>query len=554
MVTDVLSSTCFFMKKFISLFSLLILSASSYTITEAAFNDVPTTDPDIAAYNFVQTQGIMTGSEDGKFHPSLGLTRCELLKVALVASHTTLTTDTSSTFPDISATNWCNQYAKTAKAKSIISGYPDGTFQPNRKVTQIEALKILLNSAQVELPIVSQQKYTDVLINTWWAPYIQYSQDTILSSNPIYLRHGASFGINQEMKRAEAAYILWRLFSNDSTMVEPTGISMGLGTEGSYWLVNIDSGTKTNFLPGGYTVLSPESYQPFPTYLILQKSNELYSYQVSTKENRKINGLRLASNQTAYVEPSISEKGQFLILISSADPNHEPGMGEMPPLDRTAYRYYAESNSLSNQIIPVEKIQSSCRVYDSVKNQLYTWICQEGIGSTTPLATVNIASGTEQTVIARSDPEAPEYNQVRYNNHQFFISDVSTVNESKLKVVTTNFSQPTIETYTTLKSVPGLEQKVTDTINNPYGIAQDSSTTTFVVGKSQTIVLLRYNAQKEIIDYKEIDEPEIYPNYLFTYEGKLYYQGKDGTRVVNLRTWAIEKTIPGVMHGEITLF
>lgn len=193
----------------ISIVSLLLTTPASL----AAFKDISATDPDISAFNFVQSQGIMTGSEDGDFHPELSLSRCELVKVALVALDAQLDTDASATFPDIASTNWCNQYAKTARASGIITGYPDGRFRPNQKVTQIEALKILINAAQVTLPIVSRQKFTDVKVSDWWAPYIQYSQDVLYSENPIYLRRSPSYGIQSEMTRAEAAYLIWKLFA-----------------------------------------------------------------------------------------------------------------------------------------------------------------------------------------------------------------------------------------------------------------------------------------------------------------------------------------------------
>lgn len=173
----------------------------------AAFRDVSGTDPDIAAYDFVQAQGIMTGSEDGNFHPGVSLSRCELMKVALLASRATLTTEASVTFSDIPATHWCNQYARTARAQGIVSGYPDGTFRPNQKVSQIEALKILFNSMHLSLPAVTSKQYEDVNVNDWWAPYIHYAQGHEIT----FHRFGSKYGIQNEMSRAEAAHIVWRI-------------------------------------------------------------------------------------------------------------------------------------------------------------------------------------------------------------------------------------------------------------------------------------------------------------------------------------------------------
>ncbi|MBI4836309.1 MAG: S-layer homology domain-containing protein [Candidatus Abawacabacteria bacterium] len=202
------------MKKLISLIGIII---SFFWVTPnsfAIFSDISATDPDIEAYNFVQVENIMTGSEDGNFHPELTLTRCELIKIALIASEVSVGSQVSSAFPDIPASHWCNPYAKVARDQGVINGYGDGTFQPNRKVTQIEALKILINSAMVTLPNVTSPKYADVRITDWWAPYIHYAQDTLYSDNPIYLREANTYGVNSEMLRAETAYLVWKLFSS----------------------------------------------------------------------------------------------------------------------------------------------------------------------------------------------------------------------------------------------------------------------------------------------------------------------------------------------------
>jgi hypothetical protein len=236
------------MKKSFITISAVIVGTLFTESSFAAFRDIPATDPDITAYNYVQTQGIMIGSEDGNFHPGLGLTRCELVKVALLASRAQLSTDSSGTFPDIAITHWCNQYAKTARAQGIISGYPDGTFRPNQKVTQIEALKILINSGRngIMLEPMLRQKYTDVRTSDWWAPYIQFAQDTLYSENPIYLRRSASYGINTQMPRAETAYLVWKLFSSypSTATTWRTSENASFGVAINYpqgWLSEVDT-------------------------------------------------------------------------------------------------------------------------------------------------------------------------------------------------------------------------------------------------------------------------------------------------------------------------
>ncbi|MBI4836574.1 MAG: S-layer homology domain-containing protein [Candidatus Abawacabacteria bacterium] len=241
------------------------------SLEAASFNDVPATDPDIAAYNFVSDQGIMTGAEDGKFHPELGLTRCELVKIALLASNARLNTDSSASFPDITATHWCHRYAKTALSLRIISGYPDGKFRPNQKVTQIEALKILINSANAILPQVTSIRYSDVAISDWWAPYIQYAQDTIFSAQPLYIRESRNYGINREMYRAETAYIVWKLFAQSvgTTMLQYQNTDLAIA-------LNYPQGWQVSRSPYETTAIMIEFISPQS----IQRANNLEPHQM----------------------------------------------------------------------------------------------------------------------------------------------------------------------------------------------------------------------------------------------------------------------------------
>lgn len=195
---------------FIVFVSFLIGTSIAY----ASFNDVPSTHPDYQAINYLQAQSFISGSEDGLFHPDLGLTRCELTKIALKTAGITLVTPPTSSFPDIDTSNWCHAYAYTARSNGILQGYPDGTFKPNNKVTEIEALKIILNSLGAQLPSVTQQRYIDIKTTDWWAPYIEYVRTYNLSTMP----SSDYYGIQNQFLRAKMARVLYR-----GLMVKQTG-------------------------------------------------------------------------------------------------------------------------------------------------------------------------------------------------------------------------------------------------------------------------------------------------------------------------------------------
>jgi hypothetical protein len=172
----------------------------------ADFADIPSNHPDATAIYFLQSQQIVSGSEDRLFHPERSLTRCELTKVALLVAKITPINVASSSFSDVPVSNWCSSYANTARGHGILQGYPDGTFHPNQAVTEIEGLKILINSLNVTLPSVTINLYDDVRSTDWWAPYIMYVRNFQLSDIP----SGAAYGINNVLYRNKMARIIYR--------------------------------------------------------------------------------------------------------------------------------------------------------------------------------------------------------------------------------------------------------------------------------------------------------------------------------------------------------
>lgn len=176
-------------------------------ISAAGFADVPNNHQEKQAVNYVADHGWMTGSEDGLFHPALPLTRCELAKIVFtISGFDSSHTDTSfQEFSDVALNHWCNKILVTLRSQNIIHGYPDHTFRPNQPVSQIEALKMILNAFHIERSLTTQDLYTDVHIDDWWAPYVEFA----MNSQLLPRRYG-TYGINKPMQRQEVAHILWK--------------------------------------------------------------------------------------------------------------------------------------------------------------------------------------------------------------------------------------------------------------------------------------------------------------------------------------------------------
>lgn len=113
---------------------------AAFKTTENTFTDV---DSD-AWYNLsvstLAKAGVISGYPDGSFNPNGKITRAELVSIA-TRFFTTIEVGDSK-FEDIGG-HWAAKAIDEAYIKGIIKGYSDGTFRPDQAVTRAEAMKIV---------------------------------------------------------------------------------------------------------------------------------------------------------------------------------------------------------------------------------------------------------------------------------------------------------------------------------------------------------------------------------------------------------------------------
>lgn len=124
----------------------------------AAFPDVPTDHIYADAINYVQSEGIVNGFEDGEYKPSNNITRFEFTKILINSSFSQSTMDsclndnnngkTGGIFSDVmgeEGTVW-GSYLCVAKFYNVVNGYRDGTFRGGENISFGEASKIIVNT------------------------------------------------------------------------------------------------------------------------------------------------------------------------------------------------------------------------------------------------------------------------------------------------------------------------------------------------------------------------------------------------------------------------
>ena len=111
------------------------MAASLLAVPTAAadtvrFSDISDRDT-AAAVESLRLMGVLDGYGNGSFRPAAQLNRAQFCKMAV--------------YPDVKPSHWAASFINmAAKGKTIISGYPDGKFHPERPVTVGQAVTILL--------------------------------------------------------------------------------------------------------------------------------------------------------------------------------------------------------------------------------------------------------------------------------------------------------------------------------------------------------------------------------------------------------------------------
>ncbi len=179
----------------------------------ASFNDVPNTHPNFTAIMELKSKGVITGYPDGTFKPDKEINRVETLKIILLgAGINTIGAKSKAMFGDISAKEWYYPYLNTALDKQIINGYPDGTFKPQQTVSLAENLKILINTKGIDISelVVVNNPYADALKDQWYSKYVQYAKN----NNWISADSNNSIYPAQGMTRGKLAQLIYNSIHN----------------------------------------------------------------------------------------------------------------------------------------------------------------------------------------------------------------------------------------------------------------------------------------------------------------------------------------------------
>ena len=148
--------------------------------------------------------GYISGMGDGTFNPTGATTRAQFASMIANAMGYEANPDAKSAFPDVADDFWGKAAINFCVENGILSGYDDGTFQPNKAITRQEAASILRNA--FELTETTDELFPDDSAIAGWA------KESVYLVKAAELMKGdagtGNFRPNSTITRAEAASIL----------------------------------------------------------------------------------------------------------------------------------------------------------------------------------------------------------------------------------------------------------------------------------------------------------------------------------------------------------
>lgn len=162
------------------------------------FSDVNDSTPFQSSILLLKEKNIISGYPDGTYQPFKTLNRAELLKIVVTAKYPVIAESyNQNCFNDIQKDQWYTKPVCFAKAQGFIQGYSNNTFRPVQEVNYVEALKIALET--FDLKPADQT-------SIWYEAYIQKAK-----SLEIDIEGSAP---SESLSRAKAAEMIARSLAN----------------------------------------------------------------------------------------------------------------------------------------------------------------------------------------------------------------------------------------------------------------------------------------------------------------------------------------------------
>ena len=189
----------------------LTVSDSRITMNEKDYAPVTFVNRKAAELNRTDHLAFLSGYANGTFEPDRNMTRAEVTTMfaRLLTEKMTADQTYSNTFSDVAKSHWAANYIGYMQQFGIINGYADGSFRPDASVTRAEFAAI---ASRFERLTEGTKSFSDVPGSHWAAKYINFAA----TRGWVNGYADGTFRPNNSITRAEVAAVTCRLLERNA--------------------------------------------------------------------------------------------------------------------------------------------------------------------------------------------------------------------------------------------------------------------------------------------------------------------------------------------------
>ena len=189
----------------------LTVSDSRITMNGKDYAPVTFVNRKTAELNRTDHLAFLSGYANGTFEPDRNMTRAEVTTMfaRLLTEKMAADQTYSNTFSDVAKSHWAANYIGYMQQFGIITGYADGSFRPDASVTRAEFAAI---ASRFERLTEGTKSFSDVPSSHWAAKYINFAA----TRGWVNGYADGTFRPNNSITRAEVAAVTCRLLERNA--------------------------------------------------------------------------------------------------------------------------------------------------------------------------------------------------------------------------------------------------------------------------------------------------------------------------------------------------
>lgn len=189
----------------------LTVSDSRITMNGKDYSPVTFVNRKAAELNRTDHLAFLSGYANGTFEPDRNMTRAEVTTMfaRLLTEKMAADQTYSNTFSDVAKSHWAANYIGYMQQFGIITGYADGSFRPDASVTRAEFAAI---ASRFEKLTEGTKSFSDVPSSHWAAKYINFAA----TRGWVNGYADGTFRPNNSITRAEVAAVTCRLLERNA--------------------------------------------------------------------------------------------------------------------------------------------------------------------------------------------------------------------------------------------------------------------------------------------------------------------------------------------------